>query len=75
FLLFVLIQHWVRWFFVAGAVFLPYIAVVLANAGRESQGPPPQSFEMPAEQVRQLPAIEAHVTNIQPGQRGGGAGS
>lgn len=24
-----------RWLFLAGAVFLPYIAVVLANAGRE----------------------------------------
>lgn len=27
---------WVRWAMVAGAVFLPYIAVVIANAGRES---------------------------------------
>lgn len=27
---------WLRWVFVAGAVFLPYVAVVIANAGRES---------------------------------------
>jgi hypothetical protein len=27
---------WVRWVMVAGAVFLPYVAVVVANAGRES---------------------------------------
>jgi len=27
---------WLRWVLVAGAVFLPYIAVVIANAGRES---------------------------------------
>jgi hypothetical protein len=25
-----------RWFALAGAVFLPYIAVVVANAGRET---------------------------------------
>ncbi len=30
-----------RWFFLVGAVFLPYVAVVLANAGRESGGPGP----------------------------------
>lgn len=29
-----------RWVFVAGAVLLPYVAVVLANAGRESTPPP-----------------------------------
>ncbi len=29
------IDHWTRWLFVAGAVALPYIAVLLANAGRE----------------------------------------
>ena len=27
-----------RWVFIAGAVFLPYVAVVLANAGRETGG-------------------------------------
>ena len=26
-------EHWVVWFFLAGAIFLPYIAVVIANAG------------------------------------------
>lgn len=29
----VFMKHWVTWFFLAGAVFLPYIAVVIANAG------------------------------------------
>lgn len=29
-----------RWVFVAGAVILPYVAVVLANAGREGTPPP-----------------------------------
>jgi len=32
-----------RWVFVAGAVVLPYVAVVLANAGREPTPPPPES--------------------------------
>lgn len=33
----VAIDHWTRWLFVAGAVVLPYIAVVLANAGQDRQ--------------------------------------
>jgi hypothetical protein len=28
-----------RWFFLAGAIGLPYIAVVIANAGRETMAP------------------------------------
>jgi len=68
FLLFVLIHHWIRWFFVVGAVFLPYVAVVLANAGRESKGPPPESLTVPEEPVRELPAIEARITDVRPRQ-------
>ncbi len=26
-------EHWVVWFFLAAAIFLPYVAVVVANAG------------------------------------------
>jgi hypothetical protein len=29
----VFMKTWVTWFFLAGAVFLPYVAVVIANAG------------------------------------------
>ena len=64
FLLFVLIDHWTRWLFVAGAVFLPYVAVILANAGRESKGPPPQSFDVSAVPPPQLPALEARITDV-----------
>lgn len=32
----VVASGWLRWAFLAGAVFLPYIAVVMANAGREN---------------------------------------
>lgn len=34
FLAFLVPSPW-RWFFVAGAVVIPYIAVIIANAGRE----------------------------------------
>jgi hypothetical protein len=34
----VLAQGWLRWTFVAGALVLPYVAVLIANAGRESGG-------------------------------------
>lgn len=64
---FAVIDHWSRWLFVAGAVFLPYVAVVLANAGRESRGPRPESFDVtPAAPAppRDLPALEAKITNI-----------
>ena len=33
----VIAEGWLRWVLVAGAVFLPYVAVVIANAGRESR--------------------------------------
>ena len=33
----VIAEGWLRWVLIAGAVFLPYIAVVIANAGRESR--------------------------------------
>lgn len=29
------IPHWSAWLFLPGAVLLPYVAVILANAGRE----------------------------------------
>lgn len=34
----------IRWIFVAGAVFLPYVAVVLANATDRRTSPGPASF-------------------------------
>jgi hypothetical protein len=36
----VALDHWTRWILVAGAVFLPYVAVVIANAGREKATDP-----------------------------------
>jgi hypothetical protein len=37
-----------RWFFLVGAIFLPYVAVVFANAGRETGGPGPLGPVAPA---------------------------
>jgi hypothetical protein len=40
----VVASGWLRWVFLAGALFLPYMAVVMANAGRENDdftGPEP----------------------------------
>ena len=36
----VVTSGWLRWVFLAGAILLPYLAVVLANAGRERSRPP-----------------------------------
>jgi hypothetical protein len=40
-LMMVFVGHWYSWVFLAGAFFLPYVAVVLANAGAapDPQGP------------------------------------
>lgn len=53
-----------QWVCIAGAVFLPYIAVVMANAGRENDrfANPPVSpvsrTELPATAVRVIPSPE-----------------
>jgi hypothetical protein len=45
----VIATGWLRWVLVAGAVVLPYLAVVFANAGRErTEPPPPEVFLRPA---------------------------
>lgn len=45
--------HWVMWFFLAGSVFLPYFAVVIANAGAKLD-PGGSAFEYRPD----LPALE-----------------
>ena len=35
----IFIPGWPRWVLIAGAVILPYLAVVIANAGRENDEP------------------------------------
>ncbi len=35
----IVVPGWPKWIFIAGAIVLPYIAVVIANAGRENDEP------------------------------------
>lgn len=35
----IVVPGWPRWLLIAGAVVLPYVAVVMANAGRENDEP------------------------------------
>lgn len=51
---------WYTWVFAAGAIFLPYIAVVVANAGRDSTA---ATAEIPA---RALEAPEAAIPEENP---------
>jgi hypothetical protein len=49
----IFVPGWPRWVLIAGAVFLPYIAVVAANAGRENDEP--GEMGVPAPPARALP--------------------
>jgi hypothetical protein len=39
FILAIVVSGWPRWFFIAGAIVLPYLAVVVANARDSRRGP------------------------------------
>ena len=62
FLLAAVTSGWVRWTLVAGALVIPYIAVVYANGGREPTADPPDTLrplpgrELPAGSSDQPPA-------------------
>jgi hypothetical protein len=56
---------WVRWVFVAGAVLLPYFAVIIANAGRERADPLPTSALLGSRQALG-PGRETSETSAQP---------
>ncbi|MCI9887710.1 DUF3099 domain-containing protein [Micrococcales bacterium 31B] len=40
FIAFCVIDHWTRWLFLPAGLLIPYIAVVIANAGREGSSVP-----------------------------------
>ena len=51
-------EGWVRWLLVLGALLLPYIAVVMANAGRENDaftGPEPIDLRPQQESIGSKP--------------------
>jgi hypothetical protein len=56
FVLAVVVDGWLRWVFAVGAVVLPYLAVVVANAGRRPQRGVLRSVTTPTRQA--LPAAE-----------------
>ena len=59
----VLVDHWTRWLLLLGAVVLPYVAVLLANAGGE-RGPAPLAGP-------QAPALPPAPSRPTPDPRGG----
>ena len=63
----VVAEGWLRWTFVFLAIVLPYIAVVLANAGREPNRELPK-VELPSAHARALEAgtVRPHVREDPP---------
>ena len=55
----ILVPGWPRWVLVVAALVLPYLAVVVANAGRENDEPPERGTLDPAGH-RQLPPAPRH---------------
>lgn len=57
----VAIDHWTRWLFVVGAVVLPYIAVVLANAGQDRPAGTPTLLDAPQLPTASRPGLEGRT--------------
>ena len=58
---------WLRWFFLIGAIFLPYIAVVIANGGADiTRRQPPAEFYQPTEPE----ALEGGHADVAPAPEG-----
>lgn len=43
----IVLHGWLQWVMIAGAVVLPYVAVLIANAGREQNDPAPDTWGVP----------------------------
>lgn len=52
----IVVEGWARWVFIAGAVVLPYVAVVVANAARRTE--PGALVPVEPEQPRALPTSD-----------------
>ncbi len=59
---------WFTWVFIAGAVFLPYVAVILANASGDQRE---QGLERPEHEIPHL--TEPTVYRLPPGRHHGGS--
>ncbi len=64
----IVVPGWPRWVFVAGAVILPYLAVVMANAGRENDEPGDVGVTAQARTALPSPGIAVTGTPVQPGE-------
>ncbi|MEY4136468.1 MAG: hypothetical protein RL205_596 [Actinomycetota bacterium] len=65
-LLAIFVPGWPRWVFISGAVVLPYLAVVIANAGRENDEPGETGVAAPGTRAlgmstTMLPAAEGEI--------------
>lgn len=59
--------EWLRWFFLIGAIFLPYVAVVIANGGADlSRREPPAEFYRPTGPE----ALEGGPADVDPAPEG-----
>jgi hypothetical protein len=58
-LLFFFIPGWQRWLFVAGAVFLPWIAVVIANGGADQSRIKPSDALLDQAPLGELPPADS----------------
>jgi len=61
----IFVPGWPKWIFIAGAVVLPYLAVVIANAGRESDEPGDVGVAAPG--LPSLPAGMPDPASVPPG--------
>jgi hypothetical protein len=50
---FVAVDHWSRWILLVGAVFLPYVAVVIGNSAIRNPGDGPSPFGVDRKQLDQ----------------------
>jgi hypothetical protein len=70
-LLFFFVDGWLRWMFIAGAVFLPWIAVVIANSGSDQsnlQHSDSLLDHAPVAELEASPATRAEPTDVLAGE-------
>ncbi len=63
-LLVFVVTGWLQWVFIAGAVLLPYFAVVLANVGSDSERMPPSTLLLDRPPQRELGGSPDHPADV-----------
>ena len=62
----IFVPGWPRWIFIAGAVVLPYLAVVVANAGRENDEPGDVGVEEQGRRALPAPGLVIEAQHHRP---------